>query len=180
MTTEEQQTWDEYLPFLSMAYRATPQDSTGLTPNFLMFGREVSMPIDVMIGPPEDQAMTELDYVKKMQKKLTYAYELARMNLRKSAERQSKYYNKSRHGSNFSLGDLCWYANKLRKKGVSPKLQPKWRGPCLIIKKLNDTIVHIQLSAKKFLTVHTDLLKPCHSPRRPRWLKKAQKSIISA
>ena len=89
------------------------------------------MPVDVMIGPPQDQPMTELEYVKKMQKKLTYAYGLARMNLKKAAERQSKYYNKFRHGVQFNLGDLCWYANKLRKKGVSPKLQPKWRGPCL-------------------------------------------------
>ena len=178
MATKDQHDWDEHLPFLSMAYRATPQDSTGLTPNFLMYGRELSMPVDVMIGPPQDQPMTELEYVKKMQKKLTYAYGLARMNLKKAAERQSKYYNKFRHGVQFNLGDLCWYANKLRKKGVSPKLQPKWRGPCLVTKKFTDTLVHIQVSAKKSLTVHTDLLKPCHSPRRPRWLKRAQNSLL--
>ena len=71
MTTKEQENWDEYLPFLSMAYRATPQDSTGLTPNFLMFGRELSMLVDVMIGLPQDQPMSELDYVKRLQKKLT-------------------------------------------------------------------------------------------------------------
>ena len=178
MTTKEQQNWDEHLPFLSMAYRATPQDSTGLTPNFLMYGRELSMPVDVMIGPPEDQPVSELDYVKRMQKKLTYAYDLARMNLRKAAERQSRYYNRTRHGCVFNEGDLVWYANKLRKKGVSPKLQPKWRGPCLVVRKLNDTLVHIQVSAKKSLTVHTDLLKACYSTRRPRWLKRAQKAVL--
>ena len=178
MTTEEQENWDEHLPFLSMAYRATPQDSTGLTPNYLMFGRELSMPVDVMIGLPEDQPMSELDYVKRMQKKLTYAYGMARMNLKKSAERQSRYYNKSKHGCQFNLGDLCWYANKLRKKGVSPKLQPKWRGPCLVVKKFNDTLVQIQVSSKKTLTVHTDLLKRCYSPKRPRWLRRAQKAIL--
>ena len=75
-------------------------------------------------------------------------------------------------------GDLVWYANKLRKKGISPKLQPKWRGPCLVVRKLNDTLVHIQVSAKKSLTVHTDLLKACYSTRRPRWLKRAQKAVL--
>ena len=147
-----------------------------MTPNFLMFGQEISMPVDVMIGPPEDQPVSKLDYVKRMQKKLTYAYQLARMNLRKSAEHQSRYYNQSRHGCQFNVGDLCWYANKLRKKGVSPKLQPKWRGPCLVVKKFNDTLVHIQVSAKKSLTVHTDLLKACFSSKQPRWLKRAQKA----
>ena len=37
-----------------MAYRATPQTSTGLTPNFMMFGRELAMPVDIMIGPSLD------------------------------------------------------------------------------------------------------------------------------
>ena len=53
MVTKDQHDWDEHLPFLSMAYRATPQESTGLTPNFLMYGRELSMLVDVMIGPPK-------------------------------------------------------------------------------------------------------------------------------
>ena len=177
MMTEDQKEWDEYLPFLSMAYRTTPQDSTGLTPNFLMYGREVSMPVDVMIGPPEDQPVSEIDYVKRMQKKLTYAYDLARKNLKQAAERQTKYYNRSKHGNAFSCGDLVWYANKLRKKGVSPKLQPKWKGPCLVVKRHNDALVQIQSGAKKFINVHTDLLKPCYSKKRPRWLKRALKSL---
>ena len=177
MSTREQREWDEYLPFLSMAYRATPQDSTGLSPNFLMYGREVTMPVDVMIGPPEDQPVSEIDYVKRMQKKLTYAYDLARQNLKQAAERQSKYYNRSKHGDAFGSGDLVWYANKLRKKGVSPKLQPKWKGPCLVIKRHNDVLVQIQLGAKKFMNVHTDLLKLCHSKKRPRWLRRALKSL---
>ena len=37
MTVDKQANWDEYLQFLSMAYRATPQASTGLTPNYLMY-----------------------------------------------------------------------------------------------------------------------------------------------
>ena len=178
MTSKDQHNWDEHLPFLTMAYRATPQDSSGLTPNFLMYGRELSMPIDVMIGPPQDQPLSELDYVKKMQNKLTFAYKMARLNLQKSAERQAKYYNKNIHGSSYNVGEMCWYANKLRKKGVSPKLQPKWRGPCLVVKKFNDALVHVQLSAKKSTTVHTDLLKPCYSTRRPGWLRRKQKAIL--
>ena len=148
-----------------MAYRATPQESTGLTPNFLMYGREISMPVDVMIGLPEDQPASEIDYVKRMQKKLTFAYDLARMHLKQATERQSRYYNKSRHGREFVSGDLVCYASKLRKKGVSPKLQPKWKGPCLIIHQHNDTLVQIRIGAKKFLNVHTDSLKACFSPR---------------
>ena len=178
MTAETQDEWDENLPFLSMAYRATPQASTGLTPNFLMFGRELAMPIDLMIGQPPDVAQTQLDYVKELQSRLMQAYRLARLNLKRSAERQQKYYNERDHGSSFDVGCAIWYASKLRKKGVCPKLQPKWRGPCLVIKKYNDCLVQIQVSCKKSLTVHVDLLKACYSTRFPGWFKRKRRHII--
>ena len=178
MTAEAQDEWDENLPFLSMAYRATPQASTGLTPNFLMFGRELSMPVDLMIGQPPDAAQTQLDYVKEMQSRLSQAYRLARLNLRRSAERQQKYYNERVHGSSFAVGCAVWYANKLRKKGVCPKLQPKWRGPCLVIKKYSDCLLQIQVSCKKSLTVHVDLLKACYSTRFPGWFRRKRRHLL--
>ena len=178
MTTQNQSNWDEHLPFLSMAYRATPQCSTGLSPNFLMFGRETSMPVDVMIGKPPDDPLTSTGYALELQERLVKAYRLARLNLHESAARQRKYYNARAHGASFNVGDSVWYANKLRKKGVSPKLQPKWRGPCLVTRKFNDCLVHIQLSAKKSLTCHTDLLKPCYSAKLPTWLKRQRRRMI--
>ena len=179
MSADDQADWDERLPFISMAYRATPQTSTGLSPNFLMFGREISMPVDIMIGAPIDQPSSELDYVKTLQSKLNQAYKLARFNLKSSAERQRKYYNAHSHGSPFNAGDSVWYANKLRKKGVCPKLQPKWRGPCLVTKRFNDCLVHIQLSCKKSLTCHIDLLKPCFSTKLPGWFRRKRRQILS-
>ena len=38
MATKEQDHWDTHLPFMTMAYWETPQKSTGITPNVLMFG----------------------------------------------------------------------------------------------------------------------------------------------
>ena len=178
MSAESQTEWDVNLPFLSMAYRATPQASTGLSPNYLMFGREISMPIDLMIGSPPDASLSQTDYVKNLQSRLTQAYRLARLNLKSSAERQKKYYNSRAHGTAFDEGNAVWYASKLRKKGVCPKLQPKWRGPCLVVRKFNDCLVHIQLSAKKSLTVHTDLLKPCHSTKFPNWFRKKRRHLL--
>ena len=44
--------WDEHLPYVMMAYRSTEHETTGMTPNMLMFGREVSMPLDLMFEMP--------------------------------------------------------------------------------------------------------------------------------
>ena len=177
MSTTQQQDWDEHLPFLSMAYRATPHETTGLTPNYMMFGREVSMPVDVMFPLPADDQYTPNLYAKKLQDKLSYAYQLARSTLKKNAERQQRLYNRECYGATYHPGDLVWYMNKLRKKGVSPKLQPKWRGPCLVTKMYNDVLAEIALTAKKTIVVHTDLLKPCHSRSPPAWLNRLKKKL---
>ena len=44
--------WDEYLPYVMMAYRSAEQETTGCTPNRLMLGREVTTPLDIMYGLP--------------------------------------------------------------------------------------------------------------------------------
>ena len=132
-----------------------------------------------MIGSPSDNPSSQFDYVTTLHSRLTEAYKLARLNLKESAARQKKYYNARSHGSKFNVGDSVWYANKLRKKGVSPKLQPKWRGPCLVVKRFNDCLVHIQLSCHKSLTCHKDLLKPCYSTKLPGWFKRKRRQILS-
>jgi hypothetical protein len=171
MLTDQQEEWDQYLPFVTMAYRATPHATTELSPNFMMFGRELSMPIDVMYPlPPDTEPVSAAEFAQKMQKKLQYAYELTRRHIKKSAERQKRLYDRKVFGDSYKAGDLVWLVNKQRKKGVSPKLQPNWRGPFIIITMHNDVLAEVKLSAKKQTTVHTDLLKPCHSVQIPRWL----------
>ena len=44
-------TWDEHLPFLMLGYRSTVHESTQCTPNELMYGWNVALPIDVIAGP---------------------------------------------------------------------------------------------------------------------------------
>jgi hypothetical protein len=38
---EHQNDWDEHLLYISMAYRAAEHETTGITPNYMMLGREV-------------------------------------------------------------------------------------------------------------------------------------------
>jgi len=45
---ESQRDWDEKLPVVMSAYRATPHRSTGFSPNRLFMGRETRMPIDLV------------------------------------------------------------------------------------------------------------------------------------
>ena len=49
---DHQRDWDIYLPFVMMAYRSAEHETTGCTPNYLMLGREVSTPLDIMYEMP--------------------------------------------------------------------------------------------------------------------------------
>lgn len=44
--------WDDLLPYLLMAYRATEHKSTKYSPNLMMWGRETNFSIDLIVGKP--------------------------------------------------------------------------------------------------------------------------------
>ena len=46
----QQREWDRNLGCLAAAYRASPHEATGFTPNLLIMGREVRVPAEVMFG----------------------------------------------------------------------------------------------------------------------------------
>ena len=50
--SENHRDWDEQLPYVTMAYRSTEHETTGMSPNMLMFGREVSTPLDLVYELP--------------------------------------------------------------------------------------------------------------------------------
>ena len=47
--SEHQRDWDLHLSFALAAFRATRHDSTGYSPNYLVFGREVRTPVDICL-----------------------------------------------------------------------------------------------------------------------------------
>ena len=59
---EKQRCWDEFVPGVLAAYRATPHSSTGYTPNFLMFGRETRMECDLAYGVDEGESQAHDSY----------------------------------------------------------------------------------------------------------------------
>lgn len=69
---ENRSDWDDHLPYVMAAYRATQHKSTGLTPNLLMLNREISCPLDLMVGLPPGMETIEcpikyVEWVKMLQ-----------------------------------------------------------------------------------------------------------------
>lgn len=71
-------------------------------------------------------------------KQVQLAQQLARDNLKKAQKKDKHYYDQNAIKSNFKVEDEVWLHNKARKKGLSPKLMPKWIGPFRITNKMSD------------------------------------------
>jgi transposase InsO family protein len=52
---EHQKDWDQWLPIVMAAYRASPHSATKVSPNRLILGRETTMPVDIVLGRPEQE-----------------------------------------------------------------------------------------------------------------------------
>ena len=169
-----QTNWDENLNLITSAYRSCVHEGTGFTPNQLMLGREVILPVEVSLGCVPDNTMhqTVVDYVVDLKDNMSKTHEIARQSLHKNACRQKRDYDTRIHKTTFKEGDLvlCW--DKSRKKGRCKKIESCiWKGPFLVTKVHCDLLFEIkehQTSRPKI--VHHDRLKRYHGRRVPQWL----------
>ena len=85
---DDQTDWDTHLTSCLMAYISSVHESTGETPNQLMLGREVEMPLDVITEQSPDVPPFKSDYVDALRRRLASAHETARGMLKKCATKE--------------------------------------------------------------------------------------------
>ena len=91
-TGEQPKLWDRHLPFVLGAYRAAQHDTTGMTPNYVMFGKEVRLPLPVVMGNPNERSGTNAeDYATEMKLRFERAFEITRRCLKGNIPRISSY-----------------------------------------------------------------------------------------
>ena len=159
---ENQDDWDEHLPYVMMAYRSSQHDATKFTPNMLMLGREVGLPLDVVVRSPEEQTETTeaLDYVDGLRGRIARAHEFPRRHLRKAQSYQKQQYDHRAQGAGFELGQAVWLFTPKKKVGRTPKLQRWWDGPFAVLQRINDVTYKVQRTAReKSQIVHRNQLK---------------------
>ena len=132
--------WDELVPLILMSYRATPQASTGVTPNMMMLGRQTRLPVQAMYGAPlgpEEEASTVSEYVAALQGGLRAAYRHARAGLQRAALHQKHDYDGKVQRREYQAGELVWIHDITLERTRGTKLQFPWFGPALITKVLD-------------------------------------------
>ena len=157
--------WDRQLRRLCLAYNSSEHPTTGgETPFFLMFGRQVRMPIDVMYGSPNMPQPTSVpQYVLTLREDLVAAYKRVREQMHQKLHRQKEIYDKRAHGEPYRVGDLVWLHDPVVPRGQSRKFHCSWSGPFKIVTKISEVVYRLQSMQghRKRLVVHFDRLKPC-------------------
>jgi hypothetical protein len=74
----DQKYWDDILPQVLMAYRSSVHASTGQTPNMIMFGRNITLPMEAVIPRPMETCERDTpeieDYVINLQERMNKSH----------------------------------------------------------------------------------------------------------
>ena len=108
LVNEAQDNWDDHLPYIMMAYRASVHESTKCTPNLLMLNRETNLPVDIMIGSPPGTTTCPNAYVEWVRQASEHAFEFVQKQLHTSAERQKTLYDRNSGTPKFQVGQTVW------------------------------------------------------------------------
>lgn len=153
--------WDENIQYVLMSYRSAKQKTTGYSPNYLMFGREIKTPIDISIDNEINQDETFSDiqrYVNVITERMKKATEIVEQIQNGIVEKRKGETEKLI--PRFRKGDLVMLLIMQHKRGMKKKLEPRYDGPYEVIEELGTVVRRIKkLGTAKKCTVNVKKLK---------------------
>ena len=136
---EHQSDWDVYIPYVMMAYRSARQETTGYTPNKLMFGRETATPLDIQYEMPSAiMRIPHNKWIWELQERMEEAHNILRRYVGTEMVRQKKCHDQKLSWEEFREGDSVYVYFPTKKVGLSKKFVSFWRGPYKVLKKISD------------------------------------------
>jgi hypothetical protein len=138
--------WDEHLVAAELAINGAKHASTGFTPFYLNYGREVPVPLDLAL---EESRLTKQPNAAERIQQLHRDLERARENLLRAQQRQAKYADQHRRDVDFKVGDQVLLSTAhLRLTGGSEraaKFAYKYIGPFKIKRTINKNACELEL-----------------------------------
>jgi hypothetical protein len=160
--------WDEHLSIAELAVNNAQQASTGFSPFYLNYGKEVELPLDRAIAElrptnnPEAAAR-----IRSLHADLARAHE----NLERAQQRQARYANQHRRDVTFQVGDQVLLSTEhlkmLGSERRTPKFTFRYLGPFKVKRVVNANSYELDLppTMKIHPTLNIDRLKPYRDGR---------------
>ena len=168
LNENEKKDWKKFIPKLAFAYNSTVNKSTGMSPFYLMYGRESRLPIDAVFPEmvvEEVPRRSHAEFVKEWEQSMKEAVEIARQNIKKSAEYNKKNFDKKAKAVDLEIGDRVLMRN-VRERGGTGKLRSYWEEAVFkVVKKREGLPVYEIQNVRKssdVRVVHRNMLMRCN------------------
>jgi hypothetical protein len=145
----------------------------------MMFGQEVNMPVDILMGLPmaNQRAQEPGEYLMDLDNILRDAFSSVRKSLKAVQVRQKRQYDAKLHQCIYSKGDFVYKVDSSTKVGQSTKLRPVYQGPYLVSEVISDALYRIE-DRKKSVVAHHDKLTRCTDRHIPFWLRRKRHLLL--
>ena len=162
----EKTNWSQQLPYVQMAYRSSEHESTGYTPQFLVFGQKLSLLLDCMYPNLQENETNDFpEFVHNKQEAFQRVFELVRRNLNENQKSRNTIYSKTFHGPAYKEGQKDLLYHPALPDGTTLEFASSWKGPYIIEHCLSDVAFKInEENSSKQQIVHYDPLKPIFEP----------------
>ena len=162
LPSEKKKSWPRFIGMLVLAYNATPHDSTGFSPFYLLFGRQPRLPVDNLFSRE-----TKFQQVEEVRDALKWAWGEASKRDAQSKEKNQTYYNRKVRGASLQTGDRV-LVKECSFEGPH-KLKDKWSDDIfLVVDKPHPGMPVYRVrpeSGGRLRTLHRNLLLPVQSIR---------------
>ena len=147
------------LPSVLFAYRTSKQSTTHMTPFYLTYGRNATLPTDLYHDDEHDL----FDSVKNLVKNLPIKRKEAQNRITRSQAKQKAEKDRQKHmAAQFQIGDKVLLYDAARETQHSGKFEHKWKGPYYIHSVQQQSVYKLRTIAGRVLKSPYNilLLKP--------------------
>jgi hypothetical protein len=161
--------WDEYVPYAVMAYRDMFHCSTKYSLYYLVFGRDMRLPIESDWRAKETKAEGGDDCyeerVRNLALQLHEANKMAGQHSKLSHQTAKRYYDRQTKLEQFKKGDLVYLRDPTHKRGKAKKFSYQFKGPFEIECKISPLIYRIRTGEGMSTVVHINRLKRAYGQK---------------
>ena len=132
--------WDERLPYVLFAYRASQQSSMQESPFYLLYGMDPRLPVPAALSPETTRVTTNLkEYGLEFHMKMAQAWELARASVGRAQRRQKVAYDQKSREPSFREGERVFLYKPAENTGEERKFARPFHGPYCVMEMSTNT-----------------------------------------
>ena len=164
---EKNRDWYNLLNFVAFCYNNTVSQSTGYTPAFLHYGRQVQTMQDLLLASPEElKRRTHGEFAAEVTERMQRVFEQVSVALKRTAELNAKRYNAFLDPPTYQEGEKVFvYSYRIAKQ---KKFARAFRTQARILKRINENTYSVTIQGKKNpLILSVDKIKrdPSNEPQ---------------